>query len=919
VRKTLKIAFGLDLDGYQDLQPRDRFNESICGPHGFLGLLEVRLGLASKPASAARRIVQYRESLGKAASIKRRFFTASLTKDPFAVAETLLCWRDELVLAGWDGSADPAGSSRLRDLADVEELGGPDLWPGFGDRIRTVLAELDRRDPGLSVVEVVEDREDFPLLLRNLLVKLEATFGKGGADKFNPAGCPGTDLRKLQEALTNPSEQLPIKLACDGSITFVTAYSEVTLAHLAAQLFQKSRHQNRSTTMVAQSECSHLDAALRSLDEPVLGLSARSAQRPVLQTLALALALRWEPLDPRDLLAFLVHPISPMNDSFRAKLADVVAERPGIGGTKWNRAIEKHREYLEGKLASDTTGLRKALRQVEESLSQWVAVSRFDAQDGAPGFELAATCAAIVPWAMGRAAKADLPDAMAEQYAQLVSHASDLAAILRLIPTVSRAQLDRLVDQVIGSGVRSNHSVAESGHVHRLTAPGSFLEPVETVLWWDFQGSGAVQGTPWTNIEIEQFKRSGVELLLPAKRSARENLTGLRIVLGAKKQLLLMCPRVIANEPALRHPYRDRIQSLLDGALPIFDLDRHLADPVAAPAPQSLAPLLRAFPCRQLPEIRRWWKLNDGQHLGPRDFESFTSAKLLIFNPSAWVLQYKAQLRSGRLFRNKVTSGCRQRGNLLHRLNEMVFVPSASVDWKVASRMQVEGWLEVEWQKLLPTEGANLLLPGSKAVGDGLLEEAKRAIWRLIEHLRAAAVIKTTVNVEPPRTPFVGGKMRGVIDLLVENTAGCTAVVDFKYGGCPQKKEELAHNLHLQLAVYGRLIAQGSAWPDAAFFILGKRALLAQDRRFFAEAEAVPSRLLPSGLEVCWNEFEVLWKWRRRLLDQGWIECAVSGSGAANGDGSGPRSTAPCPRWQLENAIEKYNDFDALTGWEENA
>jgi hypothetical protein len=39
----LKITFGLDLDGYQDLQPRDRFNESICGPRGFLSLLELRL------------------------------------------------------------------------------------------------------------------------------------------------------------------------------------------------------------------------------------------------------------------------------------------------------------------------------------------------------------------------------------------------------------------------------------------------------------------------------------------------------------------------------------------------------------------------------------------------------------------------------------------------------------------------------------------------------------------------------------------------------------------------------------------------------------------------------------------------------------------------------------------------------------
>ena len=119
----LKITFGLDLDGYQDLQPRDRFNESICGSQGFLRLLELRLGLASKPASAAGRIVQYREFLQNAASIKERFYTASFAKDPLAVAETLLRWRDELVLAGWDGSPDPAASQRIRDLAEDRRIG----------------------------------------------------------------------------------------------------------------------------------------------------------------------------------------------------------------------------------------------------------------------------------------------------------------------------------------------------------------------------------------------------------------------------------------------------------------------------------------------------------------------------------------------------------------------------------------------------------------------------------------------------------------------------------------------------------------------------------------------------------------------------------------------------------------------------
>ena len=118
-----------------------------------------------------------------------------------------------------------------------------------------------------------------------------------------------------------------------------------------------------------------------------------------------------------------------------------------------------------------------------------------------------------------------------------------------------------------------------------------------------------------------------------------------------------------------------------------------------------------------------------------------------------------------------------------------------------------------------------------------------------------------------------------------------------------QKRQELVDNLHLQLAVYACLVAQGSAWPEAAFLILGKRALLAQQRNFFPDAEVVPSSLSPSGLQACWKEFEELWKWRRNLLDQGWIECAVPGSDRANGSGLVPNSTAPIQRWQLENTL----------------
>jgi len=380
-----------------------------------------------------------------------------------------------------------------------------------------------------------------------------------------------------------------------------------------------------------------------------------------------------------------------------------------------------------------------------------------------------------------------------------------------------------------------------------------------------------------------------------------------------------MCPRMLGNDPVPHHPLRDRIQSLIHGNLPTFDVDRHLADLVAVPAFNAAPPVLDTFPHRQVPGIRRWWKLLNGQQLGARDLESFSSAAKFIFNPAAWVLRYKAQLKAGRLFANELVGGARQRGNLLHRLTELIFGPSSSLDWKTASRKQMDQWLESEWQKLLPAEGANLLLPGNRGVAQGLLDEAKLAIWSLIEQLRAASITKTTVNLSPPQAPFVGGNLYGFIDLAAENAAGQAAVIDLKYNGYDQKKDELAYNLQLQLAIYAYLIAKGASWPESAFFILKRHALLAQHDGFFPGARIVPAKSSPSGLKECWKEFETLWHWRRTLLNQGWIECAVSGTDPLDGTGPMRNSTSPIERWHLENAIDSFNDFNALTGWEVNA
>jgi len=634
-------------------------------------------------------------------------------------------------------------------------------------------------------------------------------------------------------------------------------------------------------------------------------------------TLALALRLRWEPVDPCELLEFLMHPIGPMSSGLRAKLARVVAEFPGIGGTEWNRVIAEHRGFLKQKFANDATALRKGLESLDADLVDWINLKRFDPLAGAPGSELASTCKRVARWTGAMAANTDLPPAMAAQYGRASTHATELAAILKTLPTVKPTQLDRLLDQVVGDGIRCNDAVAEAGHAHRLIKPGAFLEPADKVLWWDFHASPFYSLPPWTTAEIEQLKMHGAKILPAATRLACGNLAALRPIVGAKQQIIFFVPRRLGNEEVAHHPLHDRIQSLVDGKLLTFDLDQHLADPLATRTPDLIAPVLASFPRRRLPRLQRWWKLPDGHNLGPRNIESFTSATKFIYSPYAWVLEYKARLKAGVLFGNQIVHHNRQRGNLLHRLIELVFTPGASIQWTSASRAQVDRWLEAEWRKLLPAEGANLLLPGNRAVADALFAEAKRAIWSLLEQVRSASITKAAVNVSPPHVPFIGGNLGGHIDLLVENAAARAGVIDIKYSGYSRRRADLADNLQLQLAIYGCLAAQRGAWPESAFFILTRHSFLAQNRSLFPNAEIVASKLSQLGLEACWKEFETIWRWRRELLQEGWIEVTIAGTQPTDGIGSEPNSAPPIDRWQAKDGQDQFNDFYALTGWEE--
>ena len=216
----MKIHFGLSLDGYFSPKPQRVINELVCGPTGLLQVLETRLGLKSRLASAPSRVKQYEGVLQIAAGNGPMFFAASLEKDAFAVAETLLGWRDALIEAGWDGEAGEEDPERLRQMAKVEAIAEGRLAPGTADRLRLVLRELPGRQSHIGTVTVLEKREWLPQLWQKVCDTLHAEYGVDELNRPAAHAADGNDLAKARQALMpanggNPGTLIPRK---DNSI-----------------------------------------------------------------------------------------------------------------------------------------------------------------------------------------------------------------------------------------------------------------------------------------------------------------------------------------------------------------------------------------------------------------------------------------------------------------------------------------------------------------------------------------------------------------------------------------------------------------------------------------------------------------------------------------------------------------------------
>ncbi len=829
----------------------------VVGPNGLVEILETARGLGSPSTPNVVRIAAFQAALDRLES-PPRFWNKSLEVDGWAVARTLLHWRDELVDAGWSSESNWT-EPRLADLAAADGA-ATDLSPGLADRVAALVADL-ASEPKLPIrrIRLIDPRAVHSVGWRRLLDRLEACGVVVEQLSPAPAAPADTALGRLQRWMTGAG---PIEGQPDGTVTIATSASAALAAEITGQLFAECG--DRAAVLIAQDADTHLlDHGFCTAGQPRAGRSRSSAHRGSMQILLLAFKIAWVPFDPRALMELLAFPTSPIAPRAARRLAEALEEAPGRGGAAWQDAWVKIGEAEIAAAEGDPAKLRKARARLE----RWRAWVEPEPTDPVAGMSLAAAIAACdrtVAWAGARhAIDRD------QLYAATVALAGDVRAALVKLgrDALPRTLIERIIDQALDIGHDNPNAAAEAARWRCVSHPGSVWAPAEMVVWWNFRATQeGLQRQPWTQSEREELAKRGCPVDDKGLAGRAASAAWERAVLQARGNLLLIAGGLDSGDDEALHPLAHRIAPATEKLASCVMIEDALARPSITLAGAELRQ--EPVPISPLPEARSIWLAP----IGYRDrleglVHSATSFEAGLGCHLKWALKHVARLRPGRV--RSIPDANQLLGNLAHALAQEIFAPGDPPPVE-AARARAAELLDV----LIEQIAAPLHLPELAAQ---LAEAHGRLPAAMAELARTLAVNELTVEEAEKQVSATfenALSVRGAVDLVARDKDGHHVIIDLKWTRSEKKRrEELEQGNAVQLATYGAMTA-GDEPYRAGYFLLNQRqfATLVEGGLIGRAVEGA------RGFPATWAAVRESWRKLGELADTGQlVACGVEG------------------------------------------
>ena len=771
----MRLTVGLDVELGPDGAMQGSIGSAAMGPAGLLQVLETHLGLTAPRLSATQRAGQLLVGLARTPG----WWSRSFEVDPWGTAQRLLQDLDALTVEGWTGQ--PV-SPRWDALWAVTR----DVAPGIGERWTAVSRALYGRRQAWLSVRLVDPQTQWPGATRRVFAALRGAGATIELHEPTPTRATG-DLGRARETT-------PFEPTADGSLQLIRAPGPLEGADdIAAWL----RTQPEGSVAIVSADTT-LDAALLRHGLPGAGVPA-DAQ--ALGLLGAALQLEAAVPDPARVLELLLTRPSPIPAPLGHRLARALRESPAVGSPAWVEGLQRWTNPAEGDPPSE-----QALRRVERLLAP--GTSRFGEDWSVPG--LRARTNTLQRWARGHAEGTDDPAVEAGLRA-VGLQCERFVAMLDALgqPTTSLPTLERLVAFATAEGRSTLRTEAQAG-LRFCRRPGGLIEPVPTVVWWNFTRESAPTPRPLglTNTERGALASAGVEVRSAAARAEALARRWWRPLQMASQRVLLVAPRSSTpGEPLHPHPLWSELVARMPG-----DRRQRLVDPLERRQPGALP----SVPAAALQQAEGRPRLHVVPGSVPRrTLESPSSMATLVGCPLRWTVQYAGKVPGRAQFSMRVRP--LEMGTLAHEV--LAHVLPRATDPERAHRLALEAF-----DAIGPRRVAALFQPALATECGALRASIAASARALVLWMSSRDLAVESVEDERTRD-HEGQPIRGRLDLVVSGPGG-RVVLDHKLGGRTKRADELATGAAVQLATYAFVAERDGKPPHVGYFIVRDQRLL---------------------------------------------------------------------------------------------
>ena len=872
------------------------------GPTGLLHFFELHFGIPASTGTQIQRVFQYRERLEQSRS--GSFYENSFDVNDIEVASTLLNWRDELKMAGWDFKTDKTSPKRLGDLARVEG----EMDPGFADRYRQVfhLIKSGQRAP----VEEIVLHEPFDLLppfyqkLFSLLKETGVTIEQRNPNNhINPVNQINqrSDLDVLKDMVLNKRHpqkgSTPNK---DGSLQILQFGEQLSAANGVAALIEQDN--SFRPVIINESGDTSLALAIRNKGLPYTGQSFKSVAHPDLQLLAVMPVWLWKPYSPQQLLDFLLCPFNIFPERLCLQWAENFSESPGICSEEWFEKIEKYTAKIEDE---------KARSKPSDRLKYLLNVGA-EQQDKIPIEKVAKYYQYFYNIFNARCAVTKDE----QQQARLTRLCGAFKSFIAILTDYPEPDIDSLhLQQLINLLLKPISIVPyekEAGSLHEISSPGLLTGDCQDLLWFGFTASQSTHAiwSQWSGEELDWLAKRNVFLdsgRIIAKRQFFFLTQWLRFVKG---RLIFVIPSVVNGELAHSHSFQPFLEACFDNLYPVTI---HIEQPGHVQLLKKEKVKTEQSSLSPIPNFPNYWNLKNAHLLGKREKpESFNSLQKLLKYPYQWVLTYKTKLERGKTF--CLPSVHMFYGNLSHEIFQKLLL---MLDILTISKEEIQKRYRDTAHRLIEQKGLLLHTTGQEEVLRAFEEYLLEKFLVLLHHIKSNGW--TVEDCEITRaSKFDEEEIEGRCDLLLIRKKGKEiqkAIVDLKYQGERKYRLLMTGAEDLQLALYSRIFHPLAKHCPTAYFIIRQGILFTSCKDAFKGGHIVnPKNYLGETYGGLLQKMQATIKFRRKELAQGKIEVGEGVGTEAIEIFEQDEETYILPDIKTENKVpykasSEYNDY----------